>query len=213
MTRLNTHTKTLNSLMSRIPRQYVLAAVLMMAAGLAPGLTQAQDPEVGNTGQYRADKTVADYMSGDQQRQESDFDYASNSLRVEVWVDKPQNEIYRKGEDLGVGFQSNQDAYAVVYRIDTEGVVTVLWPRSRFDDGFIFGGHEYQMPVSGAARLRVSTREGEGIVEAVVSQYPFDLRSLELDFHHEHTAEKYDFRVAGDPFLAMNEVNYAVTGL
>ncbi len=213
MTRLNKNNKTLNSLRSRGSRACGLAAVLMVAGALLTSPARAQDPEVGNTDRYRADKTVNDYMNKEQQRVASDFDYAGNSLRVEVWVDMPEGDIYRKGQDLGVTFQANQDLYAVVYRIDTEGLVTVLWPRSRFDDGFVFGGHEYQLPVSGARKLQVSTSEGEGIVEVVASQYPFDLRALELDFHHEHTADRYEFRVAGDPFLAMNEVNYAVTGL
>ena len=217
MTSLIKNNTTLNSLREMGNKVSFLTAVLVMVVGLTAGATQAQDPEVGNSGGWRAEKTVDDYMNssdGSQaKRTDADFDYAGNTLRAEVWVDKAENEIYRKGQDIGVGFETNQDAYAVVYRIDTDGLVTILWPRSRFDDGFIFGSHEYQLPVSGARKLRVSTSEGQGIVEAVVSQYPFDLRALELDFHHEHTAERYDFRVAGDPFLAMNEVNYAVTGL
>ena len=144
---------------------------------------------------------------------ETEFDYGAVGLRVAVWVDKAEDEIYRKGEYQTVGFQASEDAYAVVYRIDTEGEVTVLWPRSRMDDGFVFGGHEYELPVSGDRKLRVSSAEGEGFVETVVSRYPFDLRGLELDFHHEPGAERLGFRVAGDPFLAMNEVNFAITGL
>ncbi len=141
------------------------------------------------------------------------FDYSAQSLRTSLWLDKADDEVYRKGDQQVVGFQTNEDAYAVVYRVDTEGLVSVLWPRSRYDDGFIFGGHEYVLPVSGAQRLRVSSQEGEGFVEAIVSRYPFDLRDLAIDFHHEQGSEIRDFYVAGDPFLAMNEVNYAVTGL
>ncbi len=214
MTRLINNKMNLNSLRELGSRSSFLTAVLVLVIGLTAGATQAQDPEVGNGG-WTAEKSVDDYMnaSSGEKRSDADFDYAGNTLRTEVWVDQAKDEIYRKGQDISVGFQTNQDAYAVVYRIDTDGVVTVLWPRSRFDDGFIFGSHEYQLPVSGARKLQVSTSEGQGIVEAVVSEYPFDLRALELDFHHEHTAERYDFRVAGDPFLAMNEVNFAVTGL
>jgi uncharacterized protein DUF4384 len=121
--------------------------------------------------------------------------------------------VYRRGEHQSIGFQTNGDAYAVVYRIDTEGLVTILWPRSRLDDGFVFGAHEYALPVSGANRIQVSGGEGLGYVEAIVSSYPFDLRDLEIDFHHERRSEHFDFYVAGDPFLAMNEINFAVTGL
>lgn len=145
---------------------------------------------------------------------EDGFDYSSQTLRVGVWmVGKEEGDVLQKGEKFTVGFQANQDAYTVVYHIGAEGVVSVLWPRSRFDDGFVFGGHEYLLPVSGERRLVASAETGEGFVEAIVSSYPFDLRDLELDFHHEFTDKPWNFQVTGDPFLAMNEVNFVVTGL
>ena len=134
-------------------------------------------------------------------------------LRVNVWQDKEDGDIYRLGEELRVYFETNRDAYAVVYRIDAEGDVTVLWPRSRFDDGFVFGQHRYTLPNSASRPLRVSNKEGVEYVEAVVSLYPFDLRALEVDFFNEDNDVGYQYRVAGDPFLAMNEINYAMTGL
>ncbi len=143
----------------------------------------------------------------------ANYHYEKQAMRVGVWVDRSEDEVYRRGDDLSVGMQTNGDAYAVVYRIDAEGLVTILWPRTRMDDGFVFGGHEYELPVTGGPRLQVSNEEGLGYVEAVVSSYPFDLRDLEIDFHHERSGKRYDFYVAGDPFLAMNEVNFAVTGL
>lgn len=140
-------------------------------------------------------------------------DYESQPLRVNVWHGRGDDEVYRRGEPVEIFFEANRDAYAVVYRIDTDGEVTVLWPRSRLDDGFVFGGHEYRVPASGAARLRASGDEGVEYVQAIVSLYPFDLRDLEVDFHHEENGERYRYRVAGDPFLAMNEVNFAITRL
>lgn len=139
--------------------------------------------------------------------------YAAQTLRVSVWLDKDAETVYRKGEPLRVTFQSNEDAYAVLYHIDVDGRVDILWPTSRYSDGFVFGGHQYRLPTSDAKRLRVGNDEGVGYVQAVVSRYPFDLRDLPLDFHHETGASTYDVYVAGDPYLAMNEINYTVTGL
>ncbi len=139
--------------------------------------------------------------------------YAQQQLRVGVWLDKGNDEVYRRGEALQVTFQTNEDAYAVLYHIDVEGRVAILWPTSRYNDGFVFGGHQYRLPASDGNRLRVGEPEGLGYVQAVVSRYPFDLRDLPLDFHHEDARQRYDYYVAGDPFLAMNEVNFAVTGL
>ncbi len=142
-----------------------------------------------------------------------DFDYAKVDLRAGIWLDKGADEVYRGGERMSVGFQVNRDAYAVVYRIDTEGQVEILWPRTRLDDGFVFGGHEYEVPVAGSEPLLTNREEGEGFVEIIASIYPFDLRGLEIDFHGEDRRDPYRYEVAGDPFLAMNDINYAVTGL
>lgn len=153
-----------------------------------------------------ATPTVAEDASGD-------FDYSKVELRAGIWLDKDSDEVYQRDERMSVGFQLNRDSYAVVYRIDTEGRVDLLWPRSRLDDGFVFAGHEYQVPVPGSPPLETGSLEGEGFVEILASAYPFDLRELEIDFHGENRRDPFLYEVAGDPFLAMNEINYAVTGL
>ncbi len=145
---------------------------------------------------------------------DSNYDYEAQTLRVGLWIENlDEGEVLERGQEIDVGFQANEDAYAVVYRINAEGLVSVLWPRSRMDDGFVFAGHEYMMPVTGGRRLTASSETGEGFIEAIVSRYPFDLRELALDFHHEYQEESFDFFVAGDPFLAINEVNFAITGM
>ncbi len=146
-------------------------------------------------------------------RGDENWSYENQKLRVNVWHGREENDVYRRGDPITISFETNQDAYAVVYRIDAGGEVTILWPRSRYDDGFVFGRHAYTVPGAGAARLRAGPDEGVEYVEAIVSMYPFDLRDLEVDFIHEANEDPYRFVVAGDPFLAMNEVNFAVTRL
>jgi hypothetical protein len=160
---------------------------------------------LGMAGATRAEQPDNDAM---EQR------YREETLRVNVWVDKDDDDVYRKGEPIAVTFQTGDDAYAVVYHIDTDGRVEILWPTTRYSDGFAFGGHRYKLPSREAGRLRAAESEGVGYIEAVVSRYPFDLRDLEIDFLHERAdGRHYAYYVAGDPFLAMNEVNFAVTGL
>jgi hypothetical protein len=192
----------------RVRGRHATALGLGLCLWLGAGIGLAQPDGVA---QYQAERSREDY--GRAATGEDDYDYAAQSLRVSVWLDRDEDEVYRRGDEQRVVFQTNEDAYAVVYRIDTDGLVTVLWPRDRLDDGFVFGGHEYRLPGRESAALRIDESEGEGYVQAVVSRYPFDLRPLELDFLGDDDRGRYDFHVAGDPFLAMNEVNYAVTGL
>ncbi len=190
---------------SRKSRRLAGAAVAM--AALLVAVSAGAQGTTGSS-RYQPEKSREDYAQPG-----SDYDYAAQTLRASLWLDRDEDEVYRRGDEQRVGFQTNEDAYAVVYRIDTDGLVTVLWPRERLDDGFVFGGHEYRLPGREATPLRIDESEGEGYVQAIVSRYPFDLRRLEIDFQQDAGNARYDFRVAGDPYLAMNEVNYAVTGL
>lgn len=207
----------MSQLLSRIRnRRHGVRLVTALAATgflallwLAPTAAQAQT--AAGAERYQPERSREDYTAAPEA--DPDFDYAAQTLRVALWLDREDDEIYRRGDEQRVGFQTNEDAYAVVYRIDTDGLVTVLWPRDRLDDGFVFGGHEYRLPGREAAALRINEPQGEGYVQAIVSRYPFDLRALELDFMQDDGGTRFDFRVAGDPFLAMNEVNYAITGL
>jgi hypothetical protein len=140
---------------------------------------------------------------------------ADRDLRIQVWHDKGEDEVYQRGEAIGFHFRTNADAYVVVYRIDADGVAEVLWPATRYNDGFVYGGHAYTLPPAGAThRLHASLSKGVEYVEALASRYPFDLRNLAIDFAFDpDEQEHYRHKVAGDPFLAVNDVNYAITGL
>lgn len=204
MTRLRKYDDS--SCAGRHGARWTAAAALVILAGLLAPCVVAQN--AGGGGRYQSEKTREDYAQPG-----NDYDYAAQTLRANLWLDRDEDEVYRRGDEQRVGFQTNEDAYAVVYRIDTDGLVTILWPRERLDDGFVFGGHEYRLPGREAAPLRIDESEGEGYVQAIVSRYPFDLRALEIDFQQDAGNSRYDFHVAGDPYLAMNEVNFAVTGL
>ena len=66
----------------------------------------------------------------------------------------------------------------------------------------------------GLSKLNVSVSEGEGLRRGHRLQVSLrSKRDLEVDFHHEPGKTAHRFLVAGDPFLAINEVNFAVTGL
>jgi hypothetical protein len=139
--------------------------------------------------------------------------YDKQVMRVNVWHDKDEDDVYREGESVRLHFETNHDAYAVAYRIDSEGEVNILWPRSRLDDGFVFANHTYNLPAPGSRRLRTAGEEGIEYVQVLVSAYPFDLRELQIDFHHEQAERPLRFYVAGDPYLAMNDINFEITGL
>ncbi len=113
-----------------------------------------------------------------------EFDYSKIDLRVGVWLDHDEKEVYQRGQEMGAGFQTSTDAYAVVYRIDVDGLVTVLWPRSRMDNGaarrpqlnspvhrsWMAGGVTHEVARRHARRNGRTTENGAGRVLAVYKQ-------------------------------------------
>lgn len=146
----------------------------------------------------------------------ADVPAPSRDLRVEVWHENETDDrAYRRGESYELYFETNGDAYVVVYRIDVEGEVEVLWPTSRYDDGFVYGNHTYTLPRTGSpVRLTAGQRKGVEYVQVIASELPFDLRRLSIDFRFDlNDRTDYRYAIAGDPFLAVNDINFAITGL
>ena len=100
----------------------------------------------------------------------------SRDIRIEVWTDVEEESLMQRGEEFTLSFQTNSDLYVVIYKIDVEGRAEVVWPSSRYSDGFVYGNHAYSIPRPGQpGRLRVGSVKGVEYVEAIASSYPFDL--------------------------------------
>lgn len=176
-------------------------------------LMSVPSPAIAQSGISPSVLSIQD--DGSEMSADDELRYASREMRARVWHDKDDEEVYKRGEELRLYFRINQDSYVVMYRIDADGYTEVLWPTSRFDDGFVFGGHTYSVPGRASQLpLNVSNVKGVEYVEIIASEYPFDLRELGLDFHFDmDEVTDYAHQVAGDPFLAVNDINYAITGL
>jgi hypothetical protein len=99
-------------------------------------------------------------------------------LDVQVWVDRGEASHYRIGDPIEVFFRTNRDAHVVIYDVDTEGYVNILFPARPGDRGFVRAGVTYRLPVHGRRfEYAVAGPPGIEVVEAVATSAPF--RSLE----------------------------------
>jgi len=190
----------------------MLSIPLLIALTLIVGAAQAT-PKVNLTAMWLQGEDLQMPVEG--ATSDEALEVPERDLRIHVWHGREDDDPYNKSELLEMWFRTNEDSYVVVYRIDAEGFVEVLWPSTRFDDGFVYGGHSYSLnsPETGR-RLRTSQVKGVEYVQAIASRYPFDLRELGIDFMYDNArGETFDYQVAGDPFLAVNDINYAITGL
>jgi hypothetical protein len=70
----------------------------------------------------------------------------SASKGVSVTLSDPIGSVYRAGEEVGVSLRTDSDAYVVVFNIDTDGFVHLLYPEDGKSLRKFSGGRVYELP-------------------------------------------------------------------
>lgn len=127
----------------------------------------------------------------------------NDRIDVDVWVDRGEASVYNSGDEVRVYFRSDDDCYLVLYNIDADGRVRILFPRFP-DDGFINGRRTYRIPDYYAYEdLHVARNRGVEYIHAIATRDFNAFRSVSRRSGHWLRREY----ISGDPFLAMNQIN------
>lgn len=143
-------------------------------------------------------------------------------VELEVWVNKGEDATYRAGEEVKIRFRANRDCYVVLYDIDTEGFLTLLYPEYPGHDGFVEGGRIYRLPRGGARYELVA--EGPPGVEYIAAVAALTPLAYRLPWYLEESYEAAGYRgyddleasisdvgaVRGDPYVAMSDIAYDI---
>ena len=137
---------------------------------------------------------------------ESVGDYPVDKLAVELWFDEARGSVYEPGESVEVFFKVSHDCYVVVYDVDTQGFVNVLYPRGE-QNSWVESDRIKSIPSAyDDYDLLVEGPKGIEYVIAVASPYPLNIGSLYAEEEWED-GYQYSGRIAGDPNEAIYELN------
>jgi hypothetical protein len=148
---------------------------------------------------------------------------ASADLAVELWTDRGNGAVYEHAEPIELSARTSDDAHLLVYEIDTQGYVRMIYPTAGHA-GFVQGRATLALPEHDADyELAVQGPEGIGYIVAVASRRPFRdlpwyLRPYDFDADPEDMIGAPDEeqgitregQVVGDPFVAMERIRRAV---
>jgi hypothetical protein len=150
--------------------------------------------------------------------------HADRGLGVEVWTDRGEGAVYEPGSKIRIGTRASDDAYLLLYDIDAEGAVHVLFP-VHGQNPYVEGRRSYELPDKNSdGDLVVQGPVGEGYVVALASRTPFEdlpwyLRTPDpeaegLDYvgkpDQEEDGITPDGKIVGDPFVAMEKIRRRV---
>ncbi|TMQ65300.1 MAG: DUF4384 domain-containing protein [Candidatus Eisenbacteria bacterium] len=148
----------------------------------------------------------------------------ARGLDIELWTDRGADGVYQPGQTIGITARTSDDAYLLVYEIDSEGAVHALFPQ-RGSRGFIEGRRSYAIPPAGSdVELVVEGPVGEGYIVGIASERPFrnlpwylrpvDAQAGEIGYQGEGDDEEegvtQEGRIVGDPFVAMERIRRRV---
>jgi hypothetical protein len=192
-------------------------SVMVVAMGSAMGPTVAQGGMVETapniTGGSPHPGGGNPHLVGGQQM-------VSDQPYVEIWTGRGTGSVYRPGERVDVYMRPAYDCFVIIYDIDTDGNVRLLFPYDSRDDGFVRGGEIYRLGMSGLGGYYVTGPSGVEYVHVLSSFEPF--RPVYWHGQDGYAAYAHDAtwrgfsdywgaavppRVYGDPFVAMQSIN------
>lgn len=142
---------------------------------------------------------------------------AGPKLTVDVWINKEEGGVYRPGESMRVFFRTSADAYVLVYNIDTDGYIHLVYPYGPADPSRVEGGRTYIIPARhDPYELVADGPPGMEFVVAVASRLPFQnlpwyLASgpsgAEAARGEADDEELESGVIVGDPYVGMERIN------
>lgn len=136
-----------------------------------------------------------------------------SAVEVRVWLDRSGDVPLQRGERSRVYYRAAQDAYVALFRVDTDGVLRLLFPASPQEEHRLRGGRDYRLLFQGAGDWAVQEDPGVGYFFILASPTPFDWGRFTL------SAETGSWSLAAtgvelkqDPHLAVSEISSVLLG-
>jgi hypothetical protein len=136
--------------------------------------------------------------------------FGSNAdLDVSLHLIGGKGSVLRSGHELSLTFQTNKDAYVIIYNIDSEGYVHLLYPE-KGDLQRVTGRKSYFLPKHGSGVIwEVGDKTGIEYIHAIAVERAGMINEDELYFlaQNRRLGGQKQFRVDMDPLLAFNMID------
>jgi hypothetical protein len=134
----------------------------------------------------------------------------ADSLEARVWLDRGDEPVVRRGEEVRVYYRTSADAYSAIFRIDTDGEISMVFPQHPGVDPVVGGGRDYRLLFPDAPRWRVEEDPGVGYFFMVASPEPLDLSAFDFDPDRGWDLGGVGAVVYEDPYVAIDDYVAAI---
>jgi hypothetical protein len=105
----------------------------------------------------------------------------TDSLEAWIWLDRGDEPVLEEGEEVRVYYRVSDDANVAIFRVDTEGRVSMVFPQHPEADTWTVGGRDYRLLLPESRTWDVTDAPGEGAFFVVASREPLDFGLFDFD--------------------------------
>ena len=126
-------------------------------------------------------------------------------LEARVWLDRGDEPVLRRGETVRIFYRTTQDAYAAIFRLDTDGRISLVYPPEPSMIERLTGGVDYRLIFPSSPVWRVRDDPGVGYFFMVASPNPLDFSAFPFDPEFGWDLGAVGNVVYEDPYVAIDE--------
>ncbi|MEX2466420.1 MAG: DUF4384 domain-containing protein [Gemmatimonadota bacterium] len=126
-------------------------------------------------------------------------------VEARLWLDGVDEPVVQRGERVRIQYHTSFDAYTAVFRIDTDGRISLLHPSTPRQTGHARGGRDHQLLLARSPFWTVADDPGVGYLFLVASPEPLDLSSFGYHPTFGWDLSAVASAVYDDPYLAMDD--------
>lgn len=130
---------------------------------------------------------------------------AQPALEARVWLDRGQEPVLQRGDQIRIYYRTSEDAYAAIFRIDTDGAISMVFPQHPDAIDAVRGGRDYRLLLPEAPAWRVEDDPGVGYLFMVASPEPLDFSAFPYDPRLGWDLGAVSGVVYEDPYVAIDD--------
>jgi hypothetical protein len=131
-------------------------------------------------------------------------------LEARVWLDRGDEPVLQRGDQVRVYYRTSEDAHAAIFRIDTDGAISMVFPQHPGAIEPVRGGRDYRLLFPGSPAWGVGDDPGAGYFFMIASPEPLDFSAFSYDPRLGWDLGAVGVVVYEDPYVAIDDYVAAV---
>jgi hypothetical protein len=131
---------------------------------------------------------------------------AAEAMEARIWLDRGDDPILQRGDRVRIYYRVNYDSYVALFHIDTDGSVTLVYPRSPGEDDLVRADRDYTLLSPSSSYWYVDEYPGKGYFFMVASSQPLSFDDYGYSsYDHAWDLTQVGRSVYTDPYVAMDD--------